>query len=302
MSHDAHRVVIGSGCSSLSQAEARWVGAELRRTHPNLKVDYVSVASESPRAPWRRALDEALLSGAVDVAVQSVKELSLDDEPGIVLAAVPTRELPFDVLVAPEGVGLEDLPRGARVGTAGVHRRAQLLSSRADVIVIDVAGDPHACLARFERGEIDALVLPGAELERLGLADRVSEILMASVCLPGPGQGAIAVRAREKDAKARECVQSLEDPVARAAVLAERACLRAVGGGADAPVAAYCEATGEDLALEALIASPDGRRIVRDSEEGPLDEAEAIGEALGRRLRTEGGDSILRAMGSAARG
>ncbi len=299
---DLHRVVIGSGRSNLSQAEARWVGGELRRLRPHLKVEYVVIARGAERASGSKEIDDALLGGTIDVAAQSAKRLPLEDVAGLALAAVPTRELPFDVLVAPEGIGFEDLPRGSRVGTCGLHRRAQLLSHRADIVVIDTAGDPEACLAKFERGELDALVLPGAELERLGLADRVAEILMASVCLPEPGQGAIALRVREKDAKTREFVHLLDDPVARAAVLAERACLRTVRGVIEAPFAAYCEAMGEDLSLEALVTSPDGRRIVRDSEEGTIDEAETIGGSLGRRLLEEGGDSILRTIPSAARG
>ncbi len=302
MSHDAPRVGIGSFRSSIAQAEARWVGRELRRVRPHLKVEYAIFARGASRGPATKELDEALARGAIDVAVHVARHVPLDPVAGTCLAAVPTRELPFDVLIAPAVNSFEELPGGARVGASGAHRRAQLLSQRSDLVVIDAPTDSEECLARVERGELDAVIVPGADLERLGLADRVAEILLSSLFLPAGGQGAIALRVREKDARAREIAGALDDPVARAAVVAELACLRAIGGGPDAPVAAYCEAMGEDLSLEALVSSPDGRRTIRDSEEGTVAEARALGEALARRILDDGGESILRSVASGTHG
>ncbi len=302
MSHDAPRVAIGSLRSSLAQAEARWVGHELRRVRPHLKVEYATFARGAARGPAIKELDDALARGAIDVAVHAARHVPLDPAAGTFLAAVPTRELPFDVLIAPAVNSFEELAAGARVGASGSHRRAQLLAQRSDLVVIDASADSEECLARVERGELDAVIVPGADLERLGLADRVAEILMSSLFLPAGGQGAIALRVREKDARSREIAGAIDDPVARAAVVAELACLRAIGGGPDAPVAAYCEAMGEDLSLEALVSSPDGRRSIRDSEEGTVAEARALGEALARRILDEGGESILRSVASGTHG
>lgn len=302
MSHEAPRVVIGGFRSSIAQAEARWVGRELRRVRPHLKIEYVTFARTAARSAPLKEIDEALACGTLDIAVTPARLVSLEEAAGALLAAVPTRELPFDVLVAPEGSGFEDLPQGARVGASGSHRRAQLLSHRSDLAVLEPPAEPEECLACFERCEMDALLLAGADLERLGLADRISEILMSSLFLPAAGQGTMALRVRAKDTRLREVVGALDDPTARAALVAELACLRAIGGGPDAPVAAYCEAMGEDLSLEALVASPDGRRAIRDSEEGTVDDAEALGGMLGRRLLEDGGDSILRSVTFGAHG
>jgi hydroxymethylbilane synthase len=302
MSHDAPRVAIGSFRSTLAQAEARWVGRELRRVRPHLKVEYATFPRGAARGSATKELDDALVEGAIDIAVHVARHVPLEAVAGTLLAAVPTRELPFDVLIAPAVDGFEALPRGARVGASGSHRRAQLLGQRSDLVVIDAPADTEECLARVERGELDAVIVPGADLERLGLADRVAEILMSSLFLPAGGQGAIALRAREKDVRAREIAGAIDDPVARAAVIAELACLRAIGGGPDAPVAAYCEAMGEDLSLEALISSPDGRRTLRDSEEGTVAEARTLGETLARRILEDGGESILRSVASGTHG
>lgn len=297
MTHESPRVVIGSHGSSLAQAQARWIGRELHRQSPHIKIEHVVASTAAQRATILREMEEALVSGKVDLLVHGAVDLPHEWRAGTTVVAIPTREMPFDVLVAADGIGFEDLPRGLRIGTHGVPRRAQILSQRSDLSVIDLPADPEACVASVERGDIPALILSGAELEWLGLADRVSEIIMQSVCLPCPGQGAVAVRAREKDARAIEIGSAIDDPVARATIEAECACLRAVGGGLDLPVAAYCVADGDALAIEGLIVSANGRRIVRDSEEGAIEDAAAIGEALGRRLLADGGEAILRSIG-----
>ncbi len=297
MTHESHRVIIGSHCSNLAQAQARWVGKELRRVSPQVRVEYAVVSSATVRASALREIEDALLGGKIDVALHGAKDMPYDWRAGSVVVAVPTREMPFDVLVAAEGTGFEDLPRGARVGARGLHRCAQILSQRSDLAIVDMPADAEACIAMIDGGELHALVMSGAELEWLGLADRVSEIIMSSVCLPCAGQGAVALRAREKDCRSREIASVLDDPVARATIEAECACLRAVGRGLELPVAAYCEAMDDALALEGLIASANGRRLVRDSEEGEIDDAAAIGAALGKRLLADGGEEILRSIG-----
>jgi len=297
MTHESHRVIIGSHCSNLAQAQARWVGSELRRLRPQVKVEYAVVSTAAVRASALREIEDALLGGKIDVALHGAKDLPYEWRAGSVVVAVPTREMPFDVLVAAEGMGFEDLPRGARIGTHGLHRRAQILSQRSDLSIVDLPADAEECIAKVDGGELHALVMSGAELEWLGLADRVSEIIMQQVCLPCPGQGAVALRAREKDSRSCEIASILDDPVARATIEAECACLRAVGRGLELPVAAYCEAMDDALALEGLIVSANGRRIVRDSEEGEIDEAVSIGATLGRRLLADGGDEILRSIG-----
>jgi hydroxymethylbilane synthase len=302
MSHDAHRIVIGSHRSSVAQAGAHWTGRELRRQHPQAKIEYAVVSESTSATTFVREVEQALARGAIDLAVLSGSDLLRGWSTKSVLVAVPTREMPFDVLVAEDGVGLEDIPRGAKIGAHGPHRRAQILAQRRDLVIVDTGPDPTVGLAAMQRGEMEGLVVAGSDLEWLGLADRVSEILMTSICLPAPGQGAIAVRARERDPRAHDLAASIDDPVARAAALAECACGRVLGPSGEILLGAYCEATDGDLNVEGLLISEDGRRVVRDSEEGGLDEAEALGAALGRRLLDAGRDGILRTSSARAAG
>ena len=208
-------------------------------------------------------LEDALLSGNVDAAVHSLKDLPVEDTPGIVVAAVPEREAAHDVLVSADGWTISNLPEGARVGTCSTRRTAQLLARRPDLTILPLRGNVDSRVRKVLTGEYDAIVLAQAGLTRLGLQAHISEVFPLEVMLPAPGQGALAVQCREDDAETRERLVAIHDPLTAAAVGAERAFLSSLGGGCSLPVAAFAEKNNGTIILTGAVLSADGRQAIR---------------------------------------
>ena len=206
----------------------------------------------------------ALLAGDVDVAVHSAKDLPADETPGIILGAVPRRERPFDVLVRRDA----DLPDAPVVGTSSLRRRAQLSRARPGARVVDLRGNVDTRLAKLEAGEMDAIVLAAAGMDRLGLTPRYSTTLHADEMVPAPGQGALAIQAREGDLETLQHIAGLEHPPTRVALDAERALMARMGGGCALPLGALATPRRNAVHLIAIVASPDGHRIARADVEG----------------------------------
>ena len=223
-------------------------------------------------------IEEALRNGEVDLAVHSLKDLPIEPPPGIRLAAIPEREDPRDVLASIRHGSLADLPPGAVVGSSSLRRRAQLLALRPDLAVEPIRGNVETRLRKMAEGQFAAVVLAAAGLVRLGLTQSIVEWLSFNVMLPAPGQGALAVQCRDDDPATIAALADIDVPDIRRAVEAERAFLDGLGGGCSAPVGAYGRVEGGRVRLDGLVASIDGRHIVRVHAEGddPLD--------LGRRL------------------
>jgi hydroxymethylbilane synthase len=234
-----------------------------------------------------KEVQEALLDGRADVAVHSAKDLPASDTPeGIVLAAVPERADVRDALV---GASLDALPAGARVATGSVRRRAQLAALRPDLTFAELRGNVPT---RIERAaEFDAVVVAAAALTRLGLSDRIAEYLEPSVMLPQVAQGALAVECRADDDETHARLTAIDDAVAHTAVDAERAYLAELGGGCDLPCGALADLDGDDVVVEALLASTDGhivlRAVARDPDPG------AAGRAVAAELMARGGRALL---------
>jgi hydroxymethylbilane synthase len=247
------------------------------------------------------AIRRALLDGSIDLAVHSYKDLPTAPEPGLILAAVPRREDPRDALVARDGLTLGELPRGARIGTGAPRRAAQLRALGLGLDVVPIRGNVDTRLGRVGRhgaaGDLDAVVLARAGLSRLGRLDAVTETLDPMQVLPAPAQGALAVECRTSDARTRELVGRLEDPVARACVVAERTTLATLEAGCSAPVAAYAEvAEGEDgpeLFLRASVTALDGSDAVRDSVSGRPADAAVLGRELAVELLDRGAAALM---------
>jgi hydroxymethylbilane synthase len=247
------------------------------------------------------AIRRALLEGSVDLAVHSYKDLPTAPEPGLILAAVPTREDPRDALVARDGLTLGQLPRGARIGTGAPRRVAQLRALGLGLEIVPIRGNVDTRLARVTDGDLDAVVLARAGLARLGRLDVITETLDPLQVLPAPAQGALAVECRTSDARTRELVGRLEDQVARACVVAERNTLAALEAGCSAPVAAYAEvAEGEDgpeLFLRASVTAIDGSDAVRGSLTGRPADAAALGRSLAAELLDRGAAALMAVPG-----
>jgi hydroxymethylbilane synthase len=236
----------------------------------------------------------ALLDGRADVIVHSYKDLPTTPADGVSLAAVPARENPFDALCARNGLTLDELPTGSTVGTGSPRRAAQLLTRRPDLQVVPIRGNVDTRLRQVTDGQLDAVVLAAAGLNRLGRADAITQILNTEGMLPAPAQGALAVETRAgDDAWFTDAVRSLDDPATRAAVLAERVLLHDLEAGCSAPVGAFGRVDGEQLTLWAVVVAAGGGREFRAQSAGSARNSAAIGAATARDLLDQGAASLL---------
>jgi len=236
----------------------------------------------------------ALLEGRVDVVVHSYKDLPTAPAEGISLTAVPERENPFDALCARNRLTLGELPAAATVGTGSPRRAAQLLSHRPDLQVVPIRGNVDTRLRKVTDGELDAVVLAAAGLNRLGRSDAISQILDTEVMLPAPAQGALAVETRAGVASwFTEAVRTLDDPATRAAALAERVLLRDLEAGCSAPVGAFGQVTDESLTLRAVVVAAGGGDQFRVLRGGPVTAASELGAAAAADLLTQGAAHLL---------
>ncbi|MGH7149991.1 MAG: hydroxymethylbilane synthase, partial [Planctomycetota bacterium] len=246
---------------------------------------------------FTEALEDALRSGEIDLAVHSLKDLPIEESPGLLLAAVLDRVDARDVLIAKERHLLSTLPAGARVGSSSVRRMAQLRAARGDVEVAPLRGNVDTRVRKALEGAYDAVVLAAAGVLRLGLEGAVREYLPFEVMLPAPGQGALAVQCRSEDRSTREALELLDDPLTRAATEAERGFLEALGGGCSAPVAAHADlaegGNGEVLELTGLVLSPDGARRVAVRGRAPVSKARSLAARLAKEALARGAGRCL---------
>ena len=238
-------------------------------------------------------LEEALLSGKVHAAVHSLKDLPVENTPGIVVAAIPEREAAHDVLVSAEGQTLSSLPEGARVGTCSLRRTAQLLARRPDLRILPLRGNVDTRLRKVLSGEYDAIILAQAGLTRLGLQAHISEVFPLDVMLPAPGQGALAVQCRADDSVTFELLSTIHDPLTAAAVAAERAFLSGLGGGCSLPIAAFAEKNNGQIILTGAVISADGRQAIRLTAADK--EPHKLGERLAALVLERGAAELLKA-------
>jgi hydroxymethylbilane synthase len=254
-------------------------------------------ASADGKGIFIKELEDALLAGAVDLAVHSMKDVPTEAPAGLTFPAVTRREDVRDCLISRDGRTLENLPPGARIGTSSLRRQAQLRHHRPDLEMADVRGNVDTRLRKLASGEFDAVVLALAGLKRLGVADKVTQVLDTDVMLPAVGQGAIGIETRTDDRRASELVAALDDAETRACVTAERALLHELQGGCQVPLGAWARLAGGELHLEAAVFSADGREFVRRDDRGSPGDAYAVGKRLGQVLIGAGADRILRLAG-----
>ena len=299
---------MGSRGSPLALAQSREVTAALEAAHPGLRVNLtvirtsgdriqdVPLATVGGKGLFVKEIEEALLTGRIEVAVHSMKDLPALLPLGLTLGAITAREEGGDVLVAREAPSLDALPPGARVGTSSLRRQAQLLHRRPDLCMVPLRGNVDTRLRKLTEGALDAIVVAAAGLKRLGVRPARAIPLPLDVSLPAPGQGALGLEIREADRATAAVVAVLEDGASRIAVTAERAFLRRLGGSCNVPIAAYGTVRGDLLTLTGLVASLDGKALVRDTLPGAALEAESLGTALAERLLAQGADRILREL------
>jgi len=290
-------------------ALARWQTARviqlLQASHPGLECSEYVITTTGDRILDRplpevggkglftAELEEALLSGRVQAAVHSLKDLPVEDTPGLALAAVPARESAHDVLVSAQAWTLSDLPEGARVGTSSLRRAAQLLARRPDLIILSLRGNIDTRVRKVLDGEYEAIVLAEAGLTRLGLRAHVREVFPLEVMLPAPGQGALAVQCRADDAESIALLAAIHDPITMAEVRAERAFLAGLGGGCSLPVGAFAEKEDDTIILTGGVISPDGKQAIRLS--AVDNDPNRLGERLADLVLERGAAGLLKA-------
>jgi hydroxymethylbilane synthase len=309
---DPLRLTLGSRGSPLALWQAYHVAGRLREAWPGLVVDITIIKTEGDqrtdvpltasfgKGVFVREIEEALLSGTIDLAVHSLKDLPTDTPEGLALAAIPPRHDSRDALVSRDAKTVLDLKQNAVVATGSPRRRCQLLHARPDLAFTLVRGNVDTRLKKLEAGQFDALILAVAGIERLGLTHAPYAPIPFALCLPAPGQGALAIEIRADDAETRRHVAPLHHADTASCVAAERAFLATLGAGCLAPAGALATIAGGILALEAMIGDPDGRSLKRDRVTGAPGEAEALGASLARRLLAAGGDRILREVREAS--
>lgn len=291
-------VVIGTRGSALARAQTGWVAGRLRALYPELRFEIHSIATRGDVHPddpltdigspgiFVKEIERALLRGEIDLGVHSLKDLLTEEVPGLTIAAVPTREDPRDAWVSDAETALADLPPGSRVGTGSIRRRALLLAQRPDLRVEGIRGNVDTRLRKLDAGEYEGLILAVAGLRRLDLAGRITARLPLKFMLPAVGQGALALQVRADDEELADWLEPLNDRSTAFAVGAERAFLRAMGGGCAVPVTAHARVSGERLTLRALAATPDGRKLVRRRLEGPKEDPEELGRRMADAILT----------------
>ena len=298
---------IGSRGSRLALWQAEHVKAKLEGVHPGLDVEIrilhttgdritdVPLAKIGDKGLFTKELDRAVLSGEVDSAVHSLKDVPTRLPEGLGLGAVLEREDPRDVfLPGPDRpTTLADLPEGAIIGTSSLRRRAQLLHYRPDFRVRDLRGNLDTRFARLREGSYDGVLLARAGVLRLGMESAVGEVLDPPTWLPAVGQGALGVAIREDDTRIRELLAPLNHAPTAATTAAERAFLRELEGGCQIPIGALAKIADGELRLEGLVAAIGGDPLLRGDASGPLAEAERIGRGLAHSLLEQGAGEIL---------
>jgi len=236
-------------------------------------------------------LEQALLSGEIDLAVHSLKDLPVRLPDGLVVGAIPVRADVQDVLLSGQGWTLATLPEGARVGTSSLRRQAQLLAQRPDLTVCSIRGNVDTRIRKSQTGEYDAVILAAAGLTRLALTEHITEWLPLATMLPAPGQGALAVQCRADDTQTRHWLAAIHHELSAAATSAERVFLSSLGGGCSAPIAAYAQFDGTILRLTGFVGTPDGRQTVRVCGEG--EDPFSLGYQCARQALAEGAEAFL---------
>jgi hydroxymethylbilane synthase len=289
--------------SKLALWQAEFVKTRLERAHPELDVELIGLTTRGDQwlsAPlsqiggkglFVKELEQAIVDGRADIAVHSMKDVPAILPDGFVMPVIAFREDARDVLLSRGGERLIDLPASARIGSSSLRRRSQLLLIRPDLLILPLRGNVDTRVAKLDAGELDAIVLAAAGLERLGLAARITERLPIDVCLPAAGQGALGIECREGARDVVELLAPLADADSARCVGAERAVGAALGADCTLPIAAHAVRDGDTLRLKALIASADGSKVVRSEVTGR--DPGGVGAEAARRLKIGGGDAIL---------
>lgn len=304
------KIVIGTRSSKLALWQAEYVADRLRKQYEGLEVELMHIVTKGDKildvplakiggkGLFTKELEVAMLEKRVDLAVHSLKDMPTVLPTGLSLTTITKRLDCGDALVSPKYQTLENLPKGAKVGTSSLRRKAQLLNIRPDLDIHNLRGNVNTRLRKLEEENFDAIVLAVAGLKRLGFGDKITQIIPRKYCLPAVGQGALAIETRADDEEIKNMLSFLYDDKTADATIAERAFLAQVEGGCQVPVGVYGEVNEDNtLTVEAVIGSLDGKTIIRDKVTGKRENASELGEDLAKKILANGGLEIMQSLG-----
>ncbi|KGA98092.1 porphobilinogen deaminase [Alkalihalobacillus alcalophilus ATCC 27647 = CGMCC 1.3604] len=299
------KIVIGSRKSNLALTQTNWVIDQLKKVGAPFEFEVKKIVTKGDRildvtlskvggkGLFVKEIERALADGEIDMAVHSMKDVPSELQPGFTIGAVPEREDPRDALISNNHVKLADLPSGSIVGTSSLRRSAQLLAERPDLEIQWIRGNVETRLSKLEDENFDAIILAAAGLKRLGYSEElVTEYLDTETCIPAVGQGALGIECRSDDEEVKQLLAEINDTITERIVTAERAFLHKIEGGCQVPIAAYgtLQENG-DISLTALVGSPDGKTILKETRVG--NEPVELGVSIANTLLEQGAREIL---------
>ena len=298
-------IKIGTRGSKLALTQANLVADSLKKAEPQINAEIciiktsgdimqdVSLSKIAGKGVFVKEIEDALLTGTIDMAVHSMKDVPTENPQGLVFAAILPREDVRDILVAKDNRKIEFMPRGARIGTGSMRRASQLLAVLPDIKIVPLRGNLETRLKKIETENLHGVILAAAGMKRMGLAGSISQYLPLETMLPAVGQGALGLQIRENDDDLKKILAKLNHAPTAAEIKAERSFLRALGGGCLLPIAAFGKVEGDKLTLEGLVAAPTGATVIRDKVRGSIAEAEDLGKKLAEMILEKGGKNLL---------
>ncbi len=288
---------------ALTQSNA--IAATIREQFPQLSVEIVVIKTKGDimqdvslvkiggKGGFVKEIEEALLQGTIDLAVHSMKDVPAELPAGLTIGITPKREDPRDVLIANNNRKIEEMAKGARIGTGSLRRGYQLLNLLPDLEIVPLRGNLDTRIKKIEMDGLDGVILAAAGLRRMGWADKIVQYLPVELMLPAVGQGVLGLELRTDDLETREIVSFLDDETTRQEVGAERAFLSRLGGGCQLPIAAYGKVQGSQLLVRGLVGGMDGRVLIRDEVAGPVETSARLGLTLAEKILARGGRELL---------
>jgi len=298
-------IKLGTRGSLLAVTQSGWVKRQIEQNCPGTKVELVTITTKGDKildvplakvggkGLFVKEIEDALLAEKVDLAVHSMKDVPSELPEGLHVAIVPVRENPHDAFLSLTASSLDELPQGAKVGTSSLRRKSQIAVLRPDLDIRDLRGNLDTRLRKLDEGQYDAIILAAAGLNRLEMSERITSLFRADQILPAVGQGSLGIELRVKDKDLLEGLQFLHHQDTAIAVQAERAFLLRLEGGCQVPIGAYATIDGDTITLTGLVASEDGRRVVKDHIIGKVGEAGRLGTSLAEEILSQGGREIL---------
>jgi hydroxymethylbilane synthase len=299
---------IGTRGSKLALTQTNFVAEKIKKIMPEASVEIsiirtsgdimedISLLKMGGKGVFVKEIEDALLSGAIDLAVHSMKDVPTEIPAGLEFAAVLQREDVRDILVSKDNRKIEQMPRGARIGTGSLRRASQLLAVLPDVAIIPLRGNLVTRLKKIETENLAGVIVAAAGMKRMGFADRITQFIPVEIMLPAVGQGALGLEVRVDDEELKNILAKINHAPTYTEVTAERSFLRHLGGGCRLPIAALGKLEGTKLSLEGLVADPQGSSIIRDKVQGAVFEAEELGKRLAEIILEKGGKKLLDLM------